>query len=133
RLDDTTTPSRPAETESFQPRPLGTDAPPPRLADTSTDAPPLRPGDTDTTTPHLADTDTVTRDSAPLPPGDGTRLGHGGSGGPLGDAVLDDMLRAPRRNDGTTAGTSVPGAGHPVAGPDLLDRAVFRRSTWRTN
>ncbi|WP_406446364.1 hypothetical protein OHB00_03430 [Streptomyces sp. NBC_00631] len=156
-LSDTTTPHRPAETEveTFQPHPLDTETRTPHLADTETRTPHL--ADTETRTPHLADTDTTPPhptetdaaaphlddihpaaphrggdgDFASMPPRDDTRLGGGRSTRPLGDAVLDDMLRPPRRT-GDTTGTTAPGTAHPAA-PDLLDRAAFRRSTYREN
>ncbi|MER5787662.1 hypothetical protein [Streptomyces sp. NPDC001980] len=145
-LSDTTTPHRPAETETetFQPHPLDTGTPPSRLAATDTTTPHL--ADAETRTPHLADTGTTPPrpteteaaathlddvhpaaphhgdggDFTPVPPRDGTRLG---------DSVLDDMLGPPRRTGDTTA-TPAPGTAHPAA-PDLLDRDAFRRSTYR--
>ncbi|MER7834718.1 hypothetical protein ABTY98_02095 [Streptomyces sp. NPDC096040] len=156
-LSDTTTPHRltETETETFQPHPLDTGTPPSRLTETDTTTPHL--ADTETRTPHLADTDTTPPrltqsdtaaphlddvhsaaphrgddgDFASMPPRDDTRLGGGRSARPLGDSVLDDMLRPPRRT-GDTTGTTAPGAAHPAAS-DLLDRAAFRRSTYRAN
>ncbi|MFG2957294.1 hypothetical protein ACGF5O_26665 [Streptomyces sp. NPDC048291] len=106
------------------------------LADTDTRTPRL--ADTDTTPPHPTETDKAAThlddvhpagphhgdggDFSPVPPRDGTRLG---------DSVLDDMLGPPRRT-GDTTGTTAPGTAHPAAA-DLLDRAAFRRSTYREN
>ncbi|MEU2776756.1 hypothetical protein ABZ646_28530 [Streptomyces sp. NPDC007162] len=155
-LSDTTAPHPAAETETktFQPHPLDTGTPASRL--TETDTPPPHPTDTETRTPHLTDTDTTPphpteSDTAathlddihpaaphdggdgftPMPPRDDTRSDGGRTTRPLGDAVLDDVLRPPRRT-GDTAGATAPGTAHPAA-PDLLDRAAFRRSTYREN
>ncbi|MFK0150603.1 hypothetical protein ACIQVK_00820 [Streptomyces sp. NPDC090493] len=127
-LADTTPAHRPAETETetFQPHPLDADTTTPHLADTETRTPhPTEPNalaahldDVHPATPHHGDAG----DFAPVPPRDGTRLG---------DSVLDDMLRPPRRTGDTTA-TPAPATAHPAA-PDLLDRAAFRRSTYREN
>ncbi|MFJ3776917.1 hypothetical protein ACIPX0_34985 [Streptomyces sp. NPDC090075] len=154
------TPPHGPTTDAPAPHPLDTDAPAPHLADTDAPAPhrldadttpplskdtdtttPPRPTDTDTTAPapHRADTGHTT----PTPPADSTRLDgtrldsaqHDGgrSARPLGDSVLDDMLRPPpRRNPDTTRDTAAPGGGHPAT-PDLLDRAAFRQSTYRAH
>ncbi|MFF7981134.1 hypothetical protein ACFZDK_18710 [Streptomyces sp. NPDC007901] len=146
---DTTTPSRLTDTDSFQPHPLDTDTTATRLADTDTTTP--RPADTETATPHLADTDAPTPHrldtdtttpaphradtghTTPTPPADSARLDGGRSARPLGDSVLDDMLRPPpRRNPDTAPDTAAPGGGHPAT-PDLLDRAAFRQSTYRAH
>ncbi|MFG2969805.1 hypothetical protein ACGFZS_41695 [Streptomyces sp. NPDC048288] len=129
-LSDTTTPHRPAETETetetFQPHPLDTDTTTPHLADTEPRTP--RPAEPNAPASHLDDVHPAAPhhgdggDFAPVPPRDGTRLG---------DSVLDDMLRPPRRTGDTTT-TPTPGTAHPAA-PDLLDRAAFRRNTYREN
>ncbi|MEU0965939.1 hypothetical protein ABZ357_11120 [Streptomyces sp. NPDC005917] len=144
-LDAGTPPSRLAETDTTTPHLAGTETRTPHLADTDTT--PLHPAETDTTTPRLTESDTAAThlddvhsaaphrgdngDFASMPPRDDTRLGAGRSARPLGDSLLDDMLRPPRRT-GDTTGTTPPGTAHPAA-PDLLDRATFRRNTYRAN
>ncbi|MFD4507957.1 hypothetical protein [Streptomyces sp. NPDC058457] len=141
---DTKSPA-PHDLDTKSPAPHGTDTQspvPPRIADsetrtphlTDTDTTPPHPTETDKAAPHLDDVHPATPhhgddgDFASMPPRDDTRLG-GGSTRPLGDAVLDDVLRPPRRTGDTTA-TPAPGTAHQTA-PDLLDRAAFRRNTYR--
>ncbi|MFG2938772.1 hypothetical protein [Streptomyces sp. NPDC048282] len=123
-------PHRPAETETetetFQPHPLDTDTTTPHLAGTEPRTP--HPAEPNAPASHLDDVHPAAPhhgdggDFAPVPPRDGTRLG---------DSVLDDMLRPPRRTGDTTT-TPTPGTAHPAAA-DLLDRAAFRRNTYREN
>ncbi|MEW1776039.1 hypothetical protein [Streptomyces sp. NPDC086777] len=126
-LSDTTTPPL-ADTETPTPPHLaGTETPTPHLTDTDTTPP--HPTDTDAAAARLDDVHPAAPhhggdgDFAAPPPRDGTRLG---------DAVLDDMLRPPPRRTGDTTATPAPGTAHPAT-PDLLDRAAFRRSTYREN
>ncbi|MER5525236.1 hypothetical protein ABT075_11615 [Streptomyces sp. NPDC002677] len=144
-LDTGTPPSRLTETDTTTPHLAETDTTTPHLADTETRTPHL--ADTDTTPPHPTESDAPAThlddihsatphrgdngDFTSMPPKDDTRLGDGRSARPLGDAALDDMLRPPRRT-GDTTGTTASGTAHPAA-PDLLDRAVFRRNTYREN
>ncbi|MFF5139509.1 hypothetical protein ACFY6U_07215 [Streptomyces sp. NPDC013157] len=154
-LDTGTPPSRLTETDTTTPHLADTETRTPRLADTDTTPPhpdetdttPPHPDETDTTPPHPTESDTAAThlddvhsaaphrtgdgDFASMPPRDDTRLGGGRSTRPLGDAVLDDMLGPPRRTGDTTA-TTAPGTARPAA-PDLLDRAAFRRNTYREN
>ncbi|MGY4922167.1 hypothetical protein [Streptomyces sp. 900105755] len=132
-LSDTTAPHRPTETEpeAFQPHPLDSATLPSGLTKADTTAPHLT--GSETRTPHLPDTDTppphLTESDTAATRLDDTRRGGGRPPRPLGDAVLDDVLGPPRRTGDTTA-TTAPGTAHPPA-PDLLDRAAFRRSTYR--
>ncbi|MFF3985145.1 hypothetical protein ACFY0B_11060 [Streptomyces sp. NPDC001797] len=135
-LSDTTAPHRPTETdpEAFQPHPLDSDTLPSGLTKADTTAPHLT--GSETRTPHLPDTDTapphLTESDTAATRLDDTRPGGGRPSRPLGDAVLDDVLGPPRRTGDTTATTPAPGTVHPAT-PDLLDRAAFRRSTYREN
>ncbi|MFF7468809.1 hypothetical protein [Streptomyces sp. NPDC008092] len=125
--DTDTLPPAPHDLDTTSPAPHGTEAQspvPPHPTETDKAAPPL--DDVHPATPHHGDDG----DLAPMPPRDDTRLG-GGSTRPLGDAVLDDVLRPPHRTGDTTAAPA-PGTAHPPT-PDLLDRAAFRRNTYREN
>ncbi|MEU9151362.1 hypothetical protein AB0D59_12590 [Streptomyces sp. NPDC048417] len=135
---DTTSPApHHADTDTMSPAPhdLDTKSPAPHGTDTQSPAP-LRI-DSETAATHLDDIHSAAPhrgdngDFASMPPRDDTRIGGDRSARPLGDAVLDDMLRPPRRT-GDSTGTTAPGTAHPAA-PDLLDRAAFRRNTYREN
>ncbi|MEW2304416.1 hypothetical protein AB0958_31410 [Streptomyces sp. NPDC006655] len=144
-LDVDTPAPRLPETDTPEPHLPDTETRTPHLADTDTTPP--HPTETDSTPPHPTETDTSAThlhdihpaaphrggdgDFASTPPRDDTPPGGGRTPRPLGDAVLDDVLGPPRRT-GDTTGTTAPGTAHPAA-PDLLDRAAFRRSTYREN
>ncbi|SEF16999.1 hypothetical protein [Streptomyces sp. Ag109_O5-10] len=135
-LSDTTAPHRPTETapEAFQPHPSDSHTLPSGLTKADPTAPHLTRSET--RTPHLPDTDTTpphpTDSDTAATPLDDTRIDGGRPARPLGDAVLGDVLGTPRRTGDTTVAAPAPGTVHPAA-PDLLDRAAFRRSTYREN
>ncbi|MFI6017889.1 hypothetical protein ACIBCP_09800 [Streptomyces sp. NPDC051287] len=112
-----------ADTETRTPHPTDTDTTPPHPTDTDTTPP--HPADTDAAVVHLDDVHAVAPHHgddgglAVLPARDGIRPGA---------PVLDDLLGSPRRTGETT--TAAPGTAHAPAA-DLLDRDVFRRSTYR--